>query len=146
MSTQKIITDRSIPKYQFYASTTTNKEALEHVKKNLPGVELDVKKLHNLVKKYHLQCIETCINNKEGVELPQGMGIIAIGAIPVSIPNIDKMKQNVTKAEAQQKFLKNLVVKSEQHLAKIFYTNFNVRQEFNNRNIVTGKQIGRAHV
>lgn len=79
-----------------------------------------------IVTKFNGKIWEEVIENRDGVELPEQLGYIFIGTCPRKIsdnPNYQKSKIYGTKVQNQN-------WESDQYVAKIFYTNFEVKYRF----------------
>jgi len=83
----------------------------------------------DILETFHGKLWYHALNNRDGVELPKGLGYIFLGTCQQAKKNnIDfgaLMKDNIKK--------KHLNFDSDNKLAKIFYTNFSTKYKFRNR-------------
>ena len=74
---------------------------------------------------------ETAINERDGMELPAGLGYIFVGSCPRRTrSNVDYKTSALYKTKVQHQNLE-----SDSYLAKIFYTNFHNKYQFKHHDL-----------
>ena len=91
--------------------------------------DIDDKSLRQICNNFHILFLETVIDKRDGVELPEGLGNIFIGTCQTSKKkNIDYGKSNKYGV-----IVTNTNWGTDGKLAKIFYSNFATKYNFDNR-------------
>ena len=86
----------------------------------------DYKKILHI---FHGKLWDHALNNRDGIELPEGLGFIFLGTCaPAKKANIDFSTSINTQVKTRHKNFE-----SDNYLAKIFYTNFPTKYKFKNR-------------
>ena len=103
---------------------------LEEFKKEYPQYkDLTNDQAMDILEVFHGKLWNHSLNNRDGVELPKGLGYIFLGTCAsAKKPSIDF---KVLIEEGIKK--KHLNFESDNKLAKIFYTNFSTKYKFRNR-------------
>lgn len=85
----------------------------------------------DIIKTFHTNLYEGAVDNRDGVELLEGLGYLFVGTCP------PKKKQNVdfVKSAKYGKQLSHINLESDNYLAKIFYTNFASKYKFKDREV-----------
>lgn len=92
--------------------------------------DLPINKFRDIIVSYNEALWKTAVDNRDGVELPEGLGHIFIGSCPspkrdnIDIPS--SLKAGVR--------LNHRNFESDNYLAKIFYTNFSAYSKYRFRN------------
>jgi|694.fasta_scaffold11368_6 hypothetical protein len=100
------------------------------IKKNPKYKDLSNKEFSNIVKKFSTYMWEQVIENRDGIELPEGLGYIFIGRHKISRDIVD-----VTKSI---KYGKRILAKNwetDGNISKIIYTNYSPKYKLENREI-----------
>lgn len=87
---------------------------------------LTYEKFKEVIKTFNGKIWETAIQDRDGIELPEQLGFIFIGTCPRAV------KENVDykKSEHYGKAVQNQNWESDQYIAKIFYTSFEIKYSF----------------
>lgn len=100
----------------------------EHAKANLNNVM-------DILTTFHGKLWDHAVHNRDGIELPEGLGYIFIGTcFPAKKFNIDMGNSIKNNFKTRHKNSE-----SDSYLAKIFYTNFAKKYNFKNRELWTFK-------
>ncbi len=109
----------------------TNEKFYEQFIKDNPKYNhLTVKDFKNIIATFNGKIWETVINERDGIQLPEQLGFIFIGTCPRKKDNIDFEKS----VEHGVK-LQNRNWDSDDHIAKIFYTNYETKYRFRNSDL-----------
>jgi len=105
----------------FYDKVRNEKEELKN---------LSDKEIKNIVKTFNINLWKTVIEKRDGVELLEQLGYLFIGTCKFSknVVNVDESIKNGVRLRHQN-------WQSDQHLAKIFYTNFETKYGFKFHNL-----------
>lgn len=124
--------DLSAPRYRISRLLLLNKKLHERFIKKFPEhAELSCDDFKNIIKTFNTNIWQTTITNRDGVELPEGLGYSFIGTCP-------SPKKFNTDPIASGKYgvkITHRNFESDNFLAKIFYTNFASRYKFKDREV-----------
>lgn len=103
---------------------------LDEFKKEYPQYkDITNDQVMDILELFHGKLWNHSLNNRDGVELPKGLGYIFLGTCrSAKTPSVDfgsLIKDNIKK--------KHFNFESDNKLAKIFYTNFSTKYKFRNR-------------
>lgn len=91
--------------------------------------DVSMENVLNILETFHGKLWEYALHNRDGIELPEGLGYIFIGTCASAKKyNVDfgnSIKEGFT--------LRHRNFESDNYLAKIFYTNFSSKYKFKNR-------------
>lgn len=83
------------------------------------------KDIKNIVSSVNGKIWQTVIDERDGIELPEQLGYIFIGSCPAK-----KINQNYKTSGELQQLIQHRNWKSDDYLAKIFYTNYGSKYKF----------------
>jgi len=133
--------DLNAPRFRKrWQSALTVETFKEFQKKHPQYKDLSLKEYKEIVNVFNSKIKEGVINNRNGIELPEGLGFIFMGSCPQSKKkNVDYSKSLKYGVEAIHKNWE-----SDNRLLKIFYTNYNTKYPFANKQVWSfkaGKQF-----
>ena len=111
---------------------------LKKFKKKFPEHKhIELSDYKNIIKTFNLLIVENIISNRNGVELPNGLGCIFIGSCP------KPKKENINFAESVKLGMKVTYKNwdSDNKLMKIFYTNHNTKYPLSNKKVWMFKPV-----
>jgi hypothetical protein len=118
-------------------SVLTAKTHKDFIKKYPEYSDLTLSKFKNIVMKFNANLVDGIIENRNGVELPDGLGFIFIGTCPTAKKkNIDYKKSFEFGVEATHRNWD-----SDNKLMKIFYTNLTSKYPFSNKQVWSFKAV-----
>jgi len=124
--------DLNAPRFRKTSEGTLNMEFIKLLKQKVPSsVNLSNEQIKNIIKTFNENIWKTVIDKRDGVELPELIGHMFIGTCPKSKKkNIDfKASENYKQTVQHRNW------ESDQHLAKIFFTNFGSKYRFKNHEL-----------
>lgn len=83
------------------------------------------KDIKNIISSVNGKIWQTVIDERDGIELPEQLGYIFIGSCPAK-----KINQNYKTSGELQQLIQHRNWKSDDYLAKIFYTNYGSKYKF----------------
>jgi hypothetical protein len=120
--------DLNAPRYREKVFSVLNSKLLEEFKEKYPRYK-DVELLHfkEIVKQFNETVWEEVIDNRDGVELPDGIGFIFIASTPAS-----KHKNNINFKQSAELgvTVHNKNWETDNRLAKIMYSNYHAKYRF----------------
>lgn len=122
--------DLKAPRFRPAIHTIMNKEFFDSFRKKHPRFNnLDDKSLRKVVKTFNELLYTTVIDNRDGVQLPESIGWLFIGACHQS------KKQNVDYAKSNKYgvTVSNKNWDTDGKLAKIFFTSYALKHKMKNR-------------
>jgi Na+-transporting NADH:ubiquinone oxidoreductase subunit NqrF len=123
--------DLNAPRYRPKKLNLTNSDFCKRfIEENPKYNTLSVKDFKNIISTFNGLIWETALREREGVQLPEQLGYIFIGSCPKKKSNVD-----FKKSEDYGVVLQNQNWESDQHLAKIFYTNYETKYRFKNHDL-----------
>jgi hypothetical protein len=130
--TEVKIPDLNAPRFRKESEGTLNKEFIALIRKELASVrDLTDDDIKDIILSFNGNVWKTVVEKRDGVELPEQLGHIFIGTCPA------KKSKNVDfKATTQHmKAIQHRNWESDQHLAKIFFTNYGTKYRFKNHEL-----------
>jgi hypothetical protein len=123
--------DLNAPRYRPKKLNLTNSEFYKRfIEENPKHANLSVKDFKNIISTFNGLIWESAIDDRDGIQLPEQLGYIFIGTCPKKKSNVD-----FKKSEEHGVILQNQNWESDQHLAKIFYTNYETKYRFKNHDL-----------
>lgn len=129
--------DLKAPRFTPNSFNTIERAAfLKHFRKKYPQYKhLSEPEIRGLIKTYNETIVEQVIENRHGVYLPEFLGRIFIGSCPKKYkPNVDFKKSASTKSTIQHRNFE-----SDDFLAKIFYSTYDIKHAYKNHNVYSFK-------
>lgn len=128
--------DRKAPRFRETSMSLVTKETLTSFKVKYPEYkDLDLKTFREIIHAFNRNIVEGIIDNRNGVALPEGLGFIFMGSCePAKKKNIDYKKSAQYGVEATYRNWD-----SDNHLLKIFYSNYSSRYPFRYKELWTFK-------
>lgn len=132
MSNQYKETDLKAPRYRINRLTLLNRDLYDRFIDKFPEYkDLSPKDFKRIVKVTNTKIYENAVENRDGTELLEGLGYIFIGTCP---PRKKPLVDRVASAKYGRRVsYRNF--ESDNHLAKIFYTNFASKYRFKDREV-----------
>lgn len=122
--------DLNAPRCRENAHIIIGKEFLkEFVEKYPQYKDLSDKDVKKILKTFHGKMWDHALHNRDGVELPEGLGFIFVGTCQAAKTFVIDF---ATSLEYDQK-MRHRNLASDNYLAKIFYTNFASKYKFKHR-------------
>jgi hypothetical protein len=125
--------DLNAPRFRPTRTSLLTKKFFRQFRKKYPQYNtLTNSNLRKVINDYNTLLWQEVINNRDGVELPENLGFLFIGTCrPVTKrENIDHPTSFIHNVR-----LKHRNFESDNHLAKIFYTNYAGKYKFRNREL-----------
>lgn len=125
--------DRNAPRYRVERLLLLSKKELykRFLTKFPEHAGLSQKDFKAIVKLTHTKMYETAVNERDGIELLEGLGFLFIGTCPPLIkPSFDAIS---SETHGHKLAYRNL--NTDGHIAKIFYTNFASKYQFKDREV-----------
>jgi hypothetical protein len=123
--------DLTAPRYRPKKLNLTNTDFYnKFLEENPKYNNLSVNSFKNIISTFNGLIWETALNDRNGIQLPEQLGYIFIGSCPKKKSNVD-----FKKSEKYGFVLQNQNWESDQHLAKIFYTNYETKYRFKNHDL-----------
>lgn len=127
------------PRFRPKRHVMLTKEVYLKFKDKYPEYEdLTLEQFKLIIKTFNIKLGEGMIKNRDGVELPQGLGYLFMGSCPPT-----KGKKNVNMKLSKETGVKATHKNwdSDNLLMKIFYTNFTSKYPFHNKQVWSLKAI-----
>ena len=119
--------DLHSPRYRTRTLDILTKEFFKEFKTKYPQYsELSNRELKNKIKLINKSIYQTILNERYGVELPNGLGLIFIGSCPKKISSNTDYVKSITYG----KQIQTRNYDSDEFVAKIFYTNYEQKYRF----------------
>ncbi len=131
--------DLNGPRFRPKRHTMLNKKLFLRFKEKYPEYsDLTLNEFKSIIKTFNRHLGQGLIDNRDGVELPQGLGYIFMGSCPAT-----KSKKNVDMKKSKDFGVRSTHKNwdSDNMLLKIFYTNRSSRYPFQNRQIWSFKAV-----
>jgi hypothetical protein len=124
--------DLNAPRFRNGSTNILTMETLKEFKKKYPKYkDVQFKEFKDIITTFNQNIIDGVIDNRNGVELPEGLGFIFMGTCPkAKKKNIDYQKSLKYGVETTHKNWD-----SNNKLLKIFYTNRNAKHSFQNKQV-----------
>ena len=121
------------PRYRKTTHSIFNTEFISEFKKKYPGYQnIDNKVLKEIIQVYNGLLWQMVIDEREGVEIPEGLGFLFLGTATVKTENPD----NKASGEAGVA-ITHMNWPTNNRICKIVYTNYPAKYRFANREIWT---------
>lgn len=117
------------------ATILTNDLFLEFKKKFPEYAELDLKQFKQVVMGFNGAMVEGIRDNRDGVELPEGLGYVFMGTCPKASTKDGKRNIDFKKSQELGIVVTHQNWESNNKLLKIFYSNLKTRYKLANREI-----------
>lgn len=120
--------DLNAPRYREKVFSVLNSKLLEEFKEKYPDYKnVDLNHFKDIVKQFNESVWKEVIENRDGVELPDGIGFIFIASTPAS-----KHKNNINFKESAKLgvTVHNQNWETDNRLAKIMYSNYHAKYRF----------------
>jgi hypothetical protein len=130
--------DLNAPRFRSKRISVLTANTLKALKKKYPEYEsLSLVEFKDIVMTFNGKITEGIIENRNGVELPDGLGFIFMGSCPpTKKKNVDYKKSLEYGVEASHRNWD-----SDNRLLKIFYTNRNSKHPFHNKQVWAFKAV-----
>lgn len=130
--------DLNAPRFRNKSMSILNSHLLKDFKKRYPEYKnLSIQEFKKIIKVFNCNIVEGIIENRNGIELPDGLGYIFMGTCsPAKKDNI-----NYKKSEEHGFSTKHHNWESDNKLLKIFYTNQNTKYPFKNKQVWAFKAV-----
>jgi hypothetical protein len=112
-------------------SILTRKTLEEFIKKYPEYSDLSLKEFKEIIMTFNAELVQGIIDNRDGIELPDGLGFIFMASCPPA------KKKNVDYKKSHQYGVSTTYKNwdSDNKLLKIFYTNHNTKYPFANKQV-----------
>lgn len=120
--------DLNAPRYREKVFSVLNSKLLEEFKEKYPDYKnVDLNHFKDIVKQFNESVWKEVIENRDGVELPDGIGFLFIASTPAS-----KHKNNINFKESAKLgvTVHNQNWETDNRLAKIMYSNYHAKYRF----------------
>lgn len=122
--------DLNAPRFRPTRLNILNEDLLKRFREKYPQYkDVNDTKLREIVSVFNKLLWQTVITNRDGAELPEGLGFVFIGTCP------SPKKFNVDYGKLKENVFRHRNFESDDFLAKIFYTNFANKYKFQNRDL-----------
>lgn len=129
MSVKKV--DLTAPRYRQDVESTTNAAFIIYIKERIPSLKkYSYSQIREVIQTFNETLYENVVSNRDGVELPEFLGKIFIGTCPKKRKNID-FKKTID----YQQIIQHRNWESDNHLAKIFYSVFELKHSYKNHEL-----------
>jgi len=125
--------DLNAPRYREKVFSILNSKLLEEFKEKYPRhKDLDIKQFKDMINTFNENVWKEVIENRDGVELPDGIGFLFIASTPAS-----KHKNNIDFKQSAELgvTVHNKNWETDNRLAKIMYSNYHAKYRFAFREI-----------
>lgn len=119
--------DIKAPRFRRTTLSVLDLSLFEKFQQENPNLQIDYKTYCKVVKAFNAKLRQSVIDNREGIELPEQMGWIFIGACPrkTKTPNPDQVE-----SPKYDKLIQHKNWGSNQYVCKIFYSTYGVRYRY----------------
>jgi len=130
--------DLNAPRFRTKRISVLTTATLKAFKKKYPeNSSMDLKQFKKIVMTFNANLVDGIIDNRNGVELPDGLGCIFMGSCPkAKKENIDFARSIEFGYAATHRNWD-----SDNKLLKIFYTNHNTKYPFHNKQVWSFKAV-----
>lgn len=124
--------DVKAPRCRPKAQKLVNKEFIKELAKKHPECKgMSTKQINDILALFHGKLWNHAVNNRDGVELPEGLGYIFVG----TCSSAKKYNTDFGNSIRNDLRYRHKNYESDSYLAKIFYTNFASKYKFKNREL-----------
>jgi len=130
--------DLNAPRFRNKRKTVITRDKLKLFKKKHPEhSEITFKEFKKIIMAFNNNMMEGVIDNRDGIELPAGLGFIFMGTCPPA------KKQNIDFVKSIKYGIKTTYKNwdSDNKLMKIFYTNHTTKYPFSNKQVWSFKAV-----
>ena len=120
------------PRFREKFTTLLNISTFKALVKKYPEYkDLELQEFKDIIMSFNNHVVDGMIENRNGVEFPDGLGFIFMGTCP------PKKETPVDYARSHEYGIKTSFRNwdSDNHLLKIFYTNYNTKNSFQNKRL-----------
>lgn len=130
--------DLNAPRFRLKRINLLNRDLFKRFKKRYPEhKDMSLKQFKEIVRTFNGLLCEGVIENRDGIELPEGLGFIFMGTCPpAKKKNIDIMR-SIEHGTA----VSHRNWDSDNKLLKIFYTNHTTKYPFQNKQVWSFKAV-----
>lgn len=130
--------DLNAPRFRSKRISILTVKTLKALKKKYPEYSnLSLKEFKEIIMTFNNKLAEGIIDNRNGIELPDGLGFLFMGTCPpTKKKNIDYKKSHQYGVETSHRNWD-----SDNKLLKIFYTNRNSKHPFENKQVWSFKAV-----
>jgi len=126
------------PRFRERRMSVLTKDTLKKFKKKYPEYgDLSLAQFKEIVKVFNNNITEGVIENRNGIELPEGLGYIFMGTCPT--PKKKNVDYNKSIKYGVETTYRNW--DSDNNLLKIFYTNYKSKYSFQNKQVWAFKAV-----
>jgi hypothetical protein len=130
--------DLHAPRFRQKRMNPLTRELFERFKERFPEHgEISLQQFKEVIKTFNGNLYQGMIDNRDGVELPEGLGYIFLG----SCPPAKKQNIDIVKSLEYGIVAKHQNWDSDSKLLKIFYTNQNSKFPFQNKQVWAFKAV-----
>ena len=130
--------DRNAPRFRGRRLSVLTADTLKALKKKYPEYkDMSFLQFKDIIMTFNGNIAQGVINNRSGVELPEGLGVVFMGSCP---PPKNK-KVDFKKSIENGIEIKYQNWDSDNRLLKIFYTNHNTKYPFQNKQVWAFKAV-----
>ena len=124
--------DLNAPRYRPQRKTLLTEKYYRAFRKKFPEYkDVPNKVLTRIINTFNEQMWKAAVDNRDGVELPEGLGVIFIG----TCNSPKKYNTDYSLSVEVDQRVKHRNFESDNYLAKIFYTNYSNKYRFLNREV-----------
>jgi len=124
--------NRNSPRFRSTSIGLLNRTTFNKFKLKYPQFkDCEEEVLKSIVLEYNRSLWRAALENRDGVELPEGLGNIFIGSCK---PAIKENRDHIVSEKLGQTVIRRNL-NSDSYLAKIFYTNYETKYRFKYRNL-----------
>lgn len=120
------------PRFRTKRISVLTANTLKEFKKKYPEYpDLDLKEFKDIIMTFNAEIVNGIIDNRDGIELPEGLGFIFMASCPPA------KKKNVDYKKSIEYGVRTVHKNwdSDNRLLKIFYTNHNTKYPFANKQV-----------
>jgi|LauGreDrversion4_2_1035121.scaffolds.fasta_scaffold00413_5 hypothetical protein len=123
--------DKKAPRYRQSSLSILNEDLYNKYKLKNPHSKIDNEKFKAIIGSFNQKLREAVVENRDGVELPEGLGYVFLG----SCKSPKKENLDYKKSTELGQFVLKRNLNSDGYLAKIFYTNYASKYNFANKKL-----------
>ena len=122
--------DKSAPRYREECHTFFTNEFRDAFREKYPEhKDITLKELREIVTTFNEEMVDVMINNRSGVELPDGLGYVFMASC--DRPRVENI--NFAKSQELGTKVQYTNTQSDNKLLKIFYSNYSTRHSFQHK-------------
>jgi len=120
--------DRKAPRFRYSTFKSINQDFFLKFKKDNPDLFFSFRDVKNILKIFHLLCLDIIANTRDGLELPEQLGYILLGKFKSA--DFEPIDEQTSKKYNRKVYYKNW--ESNEWVCKIFYSNYASKYRFKN--------------